>query len=137
VKAAKDAHDPAGRVRGAAAIARQVYEGERLELEVLRGAGAISPDLAAIIRTRESARYEAQAGVIEFLVSAGALRDGLDPVAARDVLWTLTGRETFRMLVVERRWSAARYQTWLADLLVAALLSTSTAGPRRRTKRRS
>lgn len=136
VKAARETHDPAGRLRGAAAITRQVYDGERIELEFLRGAGAISPELAAIVRSRESARYEAQAGLIEFLVASGALRDGLDAVAARDVLWTLTGRETFRMLVVERRWSPSRYQAWLADLLVTALLSPSTNGPRPRKRRR-
>jgi AcrR family transcriptional regulator len=136
VKKAKETNDPAERLRGAAGIARQVYDSERAELELLRGAAAVSPELAGVERAREIARYEHQARLIESLVASGRLRPGVDAATARDILWTLTGRETFRMLVNERRWSPARYQSWLGDLLVSALLTGSEpTRPVQRAKR--
>jgi hypothetical protein len=52
--------------------------------------------------------------------------------AAQDVFWTLTGRDLFRMLVVERRWSVERYQGWLGALLATELLGIEAKPPKRR-----
>jgi hypothetical protein len=57
------------------------------------------------------------------LAASGQLRPELSTDIARDILWTLTGRETYRMLVIECGWPSERYETWLADLLAHALLT--------------
>ena len=105
-----------------AGIARQVYDGERSELDVLRGAGVVAPELEAMTRDRECERYDGQVAIIELLVSQRRLKADLDKAGARDVLWALTGHESYRLLVVERGWSADRYEEWLGGLLHAALL---------------
>src|SRR6516225_3855415 len=78
---------------------------------------------SALERERERRRFEAQKPMIDYLVQAGRLRPDLNAARAREILWALTGRELYRMLVVERDWDSDRYEEWLADLLVSALIN--------------
>jgi AcrR family transcriptional regulator len=129
--------DPAARLRLVARIVRQIYDAERTEIELLRGAGVVDPELAAQERDKEGIRYEAQAAVIAYLVEVSRLRPDLDVAAARDILWALTGRDVYRMLVLERRWDADRYQSWLESTLDAALVAPKQpSGPRGTPKKR-
>jgi hypothetical protein len=82
--------------------------------------------LAALEREGECGRFEAQAALVAYLAESGRLRPDLDVAAARDILWTLTGRDLYRMLVQERGWSSDRYENWLAGLVTAALLAPAT-----------
>jgi len=50
---------------------------------------------------------------------------GLDATQAADVLYMLTGSETFRQLVMERGWSPDRFEEWLADSIRRLLLLES------------
>jgi|SRR6516162_533747 len=119
VREAMRSDDPETRVRYAARIARRIFDSLRSESEVLRGATAVAPDF---VRAKERLRYERQAGLIKLLEEKSALRSELTLAAARDILWTLTSYEIHRCLVVERKWSADRYEQWLGDTLVRALL---------------
>jgi AcrR family transcriptional regulator len=119
VREAMRSDDPETRVRYAARIARRIFDSLRSESEVLRGATAVAPDF---VREKERLRYERQAGLIKLLEEKSALRRELTSAAARDILWTLTSYEIHRCLVVERKWSAGRYEEWLGDTLVRALL---------------
>ncbi len=120
VREANKSDDPATRLRFAAKIARGIFDSLRGESEVLRGATAIAPEF---IREREKIRYERQAGLIKLLEEKGTLRAGVSPSMARDILWTLTSYDIHRRLVVERQWSADRYEQWLGDTLIATLLT--------------
>jgi AcrR family transcriptional regulator len=115
--------DPEAKLRFPARIARQIHDAQSLTFDRFRGAGVVAPDLASLEKDRECRRYEAQKRIITFLKRAGRLRKGLSETAARDILWTLTGREIYRMLVRERGWNSQAYETWLADTLVAILFS--------------
>jgi hypothetical protein len=55
--------------------------------------------------------------VIDALDRAELLREGLSKDAARAVLWTMTSREVFRMLVRERGWTGDEYEAWLHETL--------------------
>ncbi|MDC0721536.1 TetR/AcrR family transcriptional regulator [Nannocystis bainbridge] len=125
VTAALATDDPVQRLALAAKVARTVYEGERVELELLRGVGVVAPELAALEREGELGRREAQRGLVEAMASAGQLREDLDVEAARDVLWAMTNRELFRLLVSGRGWPGERYEQWLAGMLKSALLRDS------------
>jgi len=114
--------DPVARLRLTARIARQVYDGERSESELLRKARVVIPELAAREEERNCGRYEAHCVTVDHLVRAGRLNPAISKQEARDLLWTFTARDMYRMLVVERKWSEDRYQEWLADALVAALV---------------
>ena len=116
--------DPADRLRHAARIAREIYEAERAEFDFLRQAGVENPEAIAVDTTREGHRFGAQAVMIQSLENVDALRRGLKPSTAHEILWSLTGRDLFRMLVIERNWSATRYQDWLGELLVKELMGS-------------
>jgi AcrR family transcriptional regulator len=118
------------RLRFAAKIARSIYDAQNPILDLLQGASVVAPAVAKLQRERELTRYERQESVIVFLKQAGRLKQDLDVQSARDVLWTLTGREPYRMLVRERGWSSQEYEDWLTESLVAALLSTKKSSRR-------
>jgi hypothetical protein len=73
---------------------------------------------------KAGAAFKQQAGLIKLLEEKSALRPDLTASAARDILWTLTSYEIHRCLVVERKWSADRYEKWLGDTLVLSLLKS-------------
>lgn len=123
VQQAMETSDPLERLRMVARIARTVYESESALVDLLRGAGVVAPELAALEKEGEDHRYEAQEPNIKLLIQSGKLRPDLDATQARDVMWSLTTRELYRMLVRERGWSSDRYETWLADMLKQALVA--------------
>jgi len=116
------ATDPRERLRFPARIARRIYESEDSVLDLLRGAGAVAPALAQSESECECSRYDAQNVMIRYLVRSGNLRRGLAPQQARDILWSLTSRDLYRMLVRDRGWTAQQYEDWLANTLVETLL---------------
>jgi len=123
VRQALSARDPETRLRIAARIARQIHDAQSAAFELLRGAGVVAPELAKLEQQREDVRYERQEQMIISLRKEGSLRPGLDYQAARDIFWMFTGDDVYRMLVRERGWSSAKYQEWLGETLVEALLS--------------
>lgn len=122
VKEALKEKDPAIRLQFAARIACQIHDAQRAEFSLLRSAGIMTPAVAALEEEFASSRFEAQAELIDLLVRSGQLQSHLKKSDARDILWALTGRELYWMIVVDKGWSSVRYQEWLADLLCVALL---------------
>jgi AcrR family transcriptional regulator len=126
VRQAQTAPDPRARLLYAARIARQIFDSERPVLDLLRGAGVLAPELLRVERERESMRYERQAPLIEYLAKKKQLRPGLSQARAREILWTLTSRDLYRMLVRERGWPSQEFEEWLGDTLLRALTGDST-----------
>jgi len=124
VEQALSTHDPEERLRLAARIARQIHETQSATFDLLRGAGVVAPELAALEQRRECVRYERQESTAILLRDSGRLRAGLDYSTARDLFWMFTSRDIFRMLVRERGWSAQRYEDWLAQTLITTLMSS-------------
>lgn len=139
VRRALNASKPETRLRLAAGIARQIHDAQAAAFDLLRGAGVVAPELAQLEQQRERMRYERQERMIISLRDGGRLRTDLDERTARDIFWTLTGRDVYRMLVGERRWSSQKYQNWLARTLVDSLLTweKTGAGSRPGAKRHS
>src|SRR6266852_4226240 len=129
VRQALSASDPETRLRFAARIARQIHDAQSATFDLLRGAGVVAPELAKLEQQRERLRYERQEDMITSLGEAGRLRTGLNHRTARDIFWTFTGRDVYRMLVRERGWSPQKYQDWLADTLVRSLLTPGRPNP--------
>jgi AcrR family transcriptional regulator len=117
-EAGKD-ENPDTRLRFAARISRQIYDALQNEAELLHSAASVAPDF---VRDKEKMRYERQSGMVRFLEMKGALRKDLSAAAARDILWALTSRDVYRLLVMERKWSAEEFEKWLGDMLVSALI---------------
>ena len=128
VRQALTTTDPETRLRFAARIARQIHDASRTTFDLMRGAGVIAPELAKLEQQRERLRYARQEQMISSLRNARRLRPELDQRTARDILWMLTGRDVYRMLVLVRRWNSQKYQDWLADTLVRSLLICGKRG---------
>jgi AcrR family transcriptional regulator len=123
VQQALNTSDPEARLRFAARIARQIHHTQSTILDLLRGAAAVAPDLSKFERQRECVRYERQESTAQVVRDSGRLRPELSYQTARDVFWTLTGRDLYRMLVRNRGWSPDQYEEWLGRTLVESLLT--------------
>jgi len=135
VKQALGTTDPEARLKFAARIARQIHESQIATFDLLRGAGVVAPELAKLEQRRECVRYERQESTMILLRDSRRLRPELGYQSARDVFWTLTGRDVYRMLVRERGWPPQKYQDWLADILIETLLTRKSNRARRPTLR--
>lgn len=122
VRQALSTSEPRERLRFAARIARRIFDSERPVLDLLRGAGVLAPEISRVEQERESMRYERQAPMIEYLMKKKKLRRGLSQKRAREILWALTSRDLYRMLVRERGWTSQEFEDWLGDTLLQALL---------------
>jgi AcrR family transcriptional regulator len=122
VRRALSIGDPEQRLRIGAQIARHVHEAQSATLGLLGGAGVLAPELARLARLGERQRYERQEPTIKLAHESGRLRPGLSYERARDIFWMYTGRDIYRMLVIERGWSPQAYEDWLADTLAEVLL---------------
>lgn len=84
------------------------------------------PGLLAGYEQREQIRCDAIAknGLIERLVERDLLRPHLSPSEAVAVIWAMTGADFYNQLVFGQGWSPARYEEWLADALMAAVVKS-------------
>ncbi len=119
--------DPIELMRLTAAVSRVIFDREKAEIGILRGASAFSRDLQRVEKKFENIRYELQQSRAELFVSrfSYAAQLGIDRV--RDVMWMLTGRDPYRMLVLECGWSSDEYETWLAAALIGLLTGRTPA----------
>jgi AcrR family transcriptional regulator len=114
--------DPVQLVARTARVARAIYESEQEDLGLLREMSGFSPLLRDVERQFEQMRHELQKDRIERLFSARQERRGLALDEARRIMWALTSRDLYRMMVVEGGWAPQRYEDWLAQTLVASLV---------------
>lgn len=113
--------DPARQVRAWVTFSRRFFERGLDLLEIARAAGTADPDIRAVSREGDRRRREAARAQLRGWAKLGALRPSLDKREAADLLWTLLSPEVFRLLVVECKWSGARYERWLVAELGALL----------------
>jgi len=129
IEALRATEDPSQRLWLVAQITRQAYELLASSLELLRTGGAVAAELAKVAQQIEARRRQNQARLMATLREQGVLRPGLSLEEATDVLWALTSYDLYRLLVVDQRWEPARYETWLAHLLIEHLLEAASDEP--------
>lgn len=122
-QAAEAEPDPRRMLAGYARLCREVLDRSARLHEVLRSALDVDADAAELYTRTHDQRLVGQARIARGLAERGALADHLDEDTARDVIYTLMAPDVYRLLTVERGWSADRYEQWLADTLGAVLLS--------------
>ena len=123
VEDGKREKSPKKRLGITAKLARQIYDGERELMDILRSASVVAPELKELEQEREKRRYERQGDSVKMMMKEKSLAKGLSLEKARDIFWALTGRDMYRMLTVERGWTSDEYEKWLAQLLVKSLLN--------------
>lgn len=123
--AARDSSDPDVWLTTLATMSRRIYE-PCVDLErFLRESG--DADLLARYREVRQRRYERLQPLRELFAKSPRLRSELTPGEAIDLIWSVTGPESYIELVFERGWSADRYESWLADALRVQVLKPSPA----------
>jgi AcrR family transcriptional regulator len=105
-----------------AKIARQIYDAEKEQMAIFTSASVLAPEFKELEKEREERRYSRQEETIKTLAKEKTLAKGLSLSKARDILWTFTGRDLYRLFVIERGWSSGDYEKWLANLLITTLL---------------
>jgi len=122
VKRARAETDAHKRLAFVAQITRQIYEAGAAEIALLKKAGVATAELLAMEQEKDIERFETQKASALIGVRSGSARRPGDTQWIRQTLWVLTAFEPYRMLVVERGWSPAKYQAWLESTLVSVLL---------------
>ncbi len=114
--------DPVELIALTSHVSRAIYEGEASDLGLLRGASAFSPSLRKLEQEFEKMRLEMQEERVKVLFAQSRQKKGLKFEEAQRILWMYTSRDVYRMLVHESGWTPDRYQEWLSDALVNALV---------------
>jgi hypothetical protein len=113
-------HDPAHALALFAGLVREAHEQSWQLLSAARAAADSDPDLAAAIRRGGLAR---RSDCEWFATEVLRLPRHEPSTQSRiDVLSAQSSVDVFRLLVIERGWSADRYQQWLTELLTRELL---------------
>jgi AcrR family transcriptional regulator len=117
------ATDPVQLIERTARVARAIYDSESRALGLLRHVSGFSAALRKIELEFERKRYEMQKPRLQRLFEAGLARDGLSLDEARRIMWMYTSREVYRLLVHDSHWTPQRYEQWLAQTLLEALVA--------------
>lgn len=116
--------DPVRKLQLYAATQPGVYGRAGPLLRVLDEAATSIPELAELRERYAARRLEGMRQLANSLAEQGALRAGLSPQRAADVLVTVCSRANYDSLVTERGWSPGNYRDWVADTLVRTLLQS-------------
>lgn len=117
-----DERDPRRQLQLNARNSRRVKQRAAALMEVIRNAAPADANLEALWSRIQHEFYENQRAIVRTLEQKKALRAGLGVRDATDILWTLNHPDVWRLLVVERNWSAKRYEAWFAETSCRQLL---------------
>ena len=114
--------DPKQQLAGFVEVAAEVNARTAPIYRILVSAAASDPDAAALLDELTRQRQEGQGRIARSLARAGALRPELRERDAADLIHALMSPEVYRLLVIDRGWSAERYERWLTAILSDQLL---------------
>ena len=115
--------DPRAIIRGWGVLAMEVAPRVAPVLLLVREAAASDRELARLQEEMDAARLTRMTHNARTLLKGNHLRSGITLDAATDVLWTYSSPELYDLLVMRRGWSVERYGRFIADAMIAALLS--------------
>jgi TetR/AcrR family transcriptional regulator, regulator of cefoperazone and chloramphenicol sensitivity len=115
------AADPSRQLAAMAGYDRRLFERAGDVIRLLREAGRIEPELAAVYDDGRVRADETRARVFSSWPD-GTLRHGLDLRAATDVYAALCTVDVYTTLTAERGWSPGRVERWWSDALARELL---------------
>jgi AcrR family transcriptional regulator len=119
--------DPEELLAGFARINVAINERSGPIYQVLASAARSEPEAAEILGQYTQQRQQGQGQIARALARAGALRSDLRERDAADIIHVFMSPEVYRLLVIDRRWSRARYESWLENALAQQLLPTTTS----------
>ena len=89
---------------------------------LVRDAAASDAGARAVLDQLNHERLTGMTAFSRHLHDSKVLRKGVRAADALDILWLFTAPEVYERLVIERGWTTRRFDTWITQQLVAALL---------------
>lgn len=114
--------DPYRQLAGFAALLRALMARAAPVYRILADAARSDEDAAALLAEIARQRQEGQRRIARSLARSRSLRPGLKERDAADIIHALGSPEVYGLLVLDRGWSADRYETWLTAVLTDQLL---------------
>jgi AcrR family transcriptional regulator len=94
-------------------------------LLLARTAAATDPEMGMLLKDLDQARLTRMEQNARTLYERGDLREAVTLEQARDVLWLYSSPELYELLVLRRGWPLERYGRFVAEGMIAALLSST------------
>ena len=116
---------PSSQLAGFIRLAARINERTSATYRTLVDAAASDPDAAALLRQLTLQRQEGQVRIARSLARANALHPELRQRDAADIIHALVSPEVYALLVVDRGWPVARYESWLTQTLIDQLLAST------------
>ena len=123
VRALLASDDPKQQLAGFAGLVRDVMDRAGSVHRILADAARSDHEAAALLADIARQRDGGQRHIAQALARMGALRAGLGERDAADVIHALASPEVYGLLVLDRGWTAERYESWLTSLLADQLLA--------------
>jgi AcrR family transcriptional regulator len=120
--------DPAAAISRAIAYTVALFERAGDLIMVTVQAADADPDMRAAADAGSQATRQLWLTLTRSLHDQGALRPGLDPPTAADILYALASPHTHQLLRRHRGWSPQQYGAWLIDTVTQQLLGGAPGG---------
>jgi AcrR family transcriptional regulator len=117
------AGDPVAWLRSMGAFSRRINEPCGDLFRFMRESG--DPTLLGRFKATEEHRRGTLTKLGPQLERSGLLRPGLTGSEAADFVWAMAGSEVYAKLVLDLGWTPERFEQWLSEALVSALIVTS------------
>jgi len=134
VQEMRDEPDPRRRLSILARKGRSILERRAPIDEVVRGAAAADPDIAALWQRGKAQRFAGQRELLRIIVGETGLRAGIDLETGADILYAIGSPETYLLLVADRGWSSLTFERWYDATLARLLLGSSETPAARRAR---
>lgn len=122
IKAAQQEPDARQILTGYARTVREVSERIAPLNAVVQAAAGLDTDIRALAEQGRAQRLSGMRVLAQALADRGALKPGLTPSEAADILWLFNDPAVYHRLVLEQHWPPDRYQDWLADAFISLLV---------------
>lgn len=117
--------DPRQQLTRFAALLRGVMTRTAIVHRLLADAARADGEAGALLAEIAHQRQEGQRRVARALARSGGLRPGLRERDAADIIHALASPEVYGLLVLDRGWTPARYEQWVASTLSDQLLAAA------------
>jgi AcrR family transcriptional regulator len=114
--------DPIKLLAGFARVTSAINQRTNDAYRVLVGAADSDPAAAELLNEIQQQRNRGQSQIARALGRTRSLREGLQEHDAVDLIYALMSPEVYRLLVVDRKWPAEKYQRWLGTTLIQQLM---------------
>jgi AcrR family transcriptional regulator len=90
---------------------------------VVQAAAGLDAEIRALAGQGRIQRMAGMRVLAQALADRGALKLGVTPAEAADILWLFSDPGVYYRLVIEQHWTPDRYQDWLAEAFLSLLIA--------------